>query len=50
MICDKITSQQMKSKIAHFKHKLQAKITIRNIKHLILKKSYLDLTFLAVSS
>ncbi len=36
----------MKSKTAH-KHKLQAKMTIRDLKHLMLKKSYLNLTVLA---
>jgi hypothetical protein len=35
-------------KTAHVKHKLQAKMTIRNLQHLMLKKSYLDFTFLTV--
>jgi cell division protein FtsX len=35
MSCDKITNQQIKSNVAYFKRKVQAKMTIRNFKNII---------------
>ncbi len=48
MTCDKITNQQIKSKTANFKHKVQVKMTIRNLKRIMLNKSYIDVPFLTV--